>query len=58
MTFPYGVPKLNIYHNTNVFISVVPPGGFYSVDRKPNDLKIDKNLSYGFTVRFVLFSNL
>lgn len=58
MTFPYGVPKLNIYHNTSVFISVVPPGGFYSVDRKPNDLKIDKNLSYGFTVRFVLFSNL
>ena len=54
MSFPYGVPKINIYHNTNVYISVIPPGGFYNVERKPNDLRIDKNLSYGFKVRFVL----
>ena len=58
MTFPYGVPKLNIYHNTDVYISVVPPGGFYTVERKPNDLRIEKNRSYGFTVRFVLLVNL
>ena len=31
----------------------MPPGGFYTVDRKPNDLRIDKNLNYGFAVRFV-----
>ena len=51
--FPYGVPKMNIYQNTNIIISVVPPGGFYNVERKPNDLRIDKNLNYGFAVRFV-----
>lgn len=54
--FPYGVPKINIYQNTNIIISVVPPGGFYTVERKPNDLRIDKNLNYGFAVRFVFKS--
>ena len=44
---------MNIYQNTNIIISVVPPGGFYNVERKPNDLRIDKNLNYGFAVRFV-----
>ena len=53
MSFPYGVPKINIFHTTNVYISVISPGGFYTVERKPNDLRIDKNLSYGFTVRLV-----
>ena len=52
--YPYGVPKLNIYHNTNVYITVVPPGGFYSVERKPNDIRIDKKLSSSFTIRFEL----
>ena len=54
MSFPYGVPKINVYHKTNIYISVIPPGGFYSVERKPNDLRIDKVMSYGFKVRFVL----
>ena len=58
IAFPYGVPKLNIFHNTDVYISVVPPGGFYSVERKPNDLRIEKNHSYGFKVRFVLLVKL
>ena len=52
--YPYGVPKLNIYHNTNVYITIVPPGGFYSVERKPNDIRIDKKLSSSFTIRFEL----
>ena len=47
---------MNIYQNTNIIISVVPPGGFYNVERKPNDLRIDKNLNYGFAVRFVFGS--
>ena len=44
---------MSIYQNTNIIISVVPPGGFYNVERKPNDLRIDKNLNYGFAVRLV-----
>ena len=50
------MPKINIYQNTDIIISVVPPGGFYTVERKPNDLRIDKNLNYGFAVRFVFKS--
>ena len=43
--FPFGIHKINIYHKSYLQIMMIPPGGFFTLARKINQVEIEKDFS-------------
>ena len=50
--FPFGIHKINIYHKSYLQIMMIPPGGFFTLARKINQVEIEKDFSYGYTLTY------
>ena len=36
-------------------LTVIPPGGFYTIARKSNELEIEKESNYGYSITYGVF---
>ena len=43
---------MKIYHNSSLQLVMIPPGEFYSFGRKRNEVEIEKEFSYGYTLTY------
>ena len=53
--FPFGIQKIKIYHKSRFLLTVIPPGGFYTIARKSNELEIERDNSYGYSITYGIF---
>ena len=53
--FPYGIQKIKIFHKSRFLLTIIPPGGFYSIARKSNELEIEKDSTYGYSITYGIF---
>ena len=53
--FPFGIQKIKIYHRSRFLLTVIPPGGFYTIARKSNELEIERDNSYGYSITYGIF---
>ena len=56
--FPYGISKLKIFQKSFIELVIIPPGGFYTIVRRANELEIEKEFSYGYTLNYGIFMKL
>ena len=53
--YPFGIQKIKIYHKSRFLLTIIPPGGFYTIARKSNELEIEKDKSYGYSITYGVF---
>ena len=53
--FPFGIQKLKIFQKSGFIITVIPPGGYYTIARKPNRMIIEKDWTYGYIISFGIY---
>ena len=49
---------MKIYHKSLLQVVIIPPGGFYTTARKLNELEIEKEFSYGYTLTYGIFKKI
>ena len=53
--YPFGIQKIEIFHKSRFMLTIIPPGGFYTIARKSNELEIEKDNSYGYSITYGFF---
>ena len=53
--FKFGIQKLKIYPNSRIILYNIPPGGYFSISRKPNKMIIERDWSYGYIVNYRIY---
>ena len=53
--FPFGINRMQIHHNSTLVLVMIPPGGFFSLERKNNMVDVEKKFSYGYTLTYGIF---
>ena len=53
--FPFGISKIEISHKSTLSLIIIPPGGFTTISRKHNELGIESEFSYGYSLNYEIF---
>ena len=53
--FPFGISKIEISHKSTLSLIIIPPGGFNTISRKANELGIENEFSYGYSLTYEIF---
>ena len=53
--FPFGISKMEISHKSTLSLIIIPPGGFNTISRKANELGIENEFSYGYSITYEIF---
>ena len=46
---------MEIRHKSTLSIVIIPPGGYHTISRKHNELEIEREFSYGYSLTYGIF---